>query len=216
MRGLKCEIDTLFAFLEEKEIISESPLSQIYYEKTVPQLKARNLLSEQDIEKLLEAIKKYSPGYLYPIIKMFSETGAKVSDVIDLKWQDVNLAEKTINFVGGEKSQARSQTISEELVDILAKKKRSSAFVFQTYYKESFTRSKLTRAINEFKLRKLYKGDWGPLDLRHSFAVNFLSKGCDIKELQKILGHNNVFDTKRLYGELVTVSLEELEANILG
>jgi len=39
------------------------------------------------------------------------------------------------------------------------------------------------------------------MDLRHSFAVNFLANGGDLKELQQILGHDNVYDTKRLYGE---------------
>jgi transcriptional regulator with XRE-family HTH domain len=63
------------------------------------------------------------------------------------------------------------------------------------------TRAKLTRAVNEFKNKGLYKGEWGPLDLRHSFAVNFLAKCGDMRELQRILGHNNVFDTKRLYAE---------------
>lgn len=60
---------------------------------------------------------------------------------------------------------------------------------------------KLFRAIGEFKVKGLYKKDWTAMDLRHSFAVNFLAKGGDIKELQRILGHNSVYDTKRLYGE---------------
>ena len=33
MRGLKCEIDTFFNYLIQKEIISESPLKSIYYKK---------------------------------------------------------------------------------------------------------------------------------------------------------------------------------------
>ncbi len=204
MRGLKCQIDTLFAFLEEKEVISESPLSRIYYEKIAPPLKARNLLSEEDIEKLLTAIQGYSPGYLFPIVKMFVETGAKVVEVIELGWKDVDLQNGIIHFRSREKSQERKLKISNELVSDLAKKKRQSTTVFLTYYKEPFTRSKLTRAVNEFKDKELYKGEWGPLDLRHSYAVNFLARGGDMRELQRILGHNNVFDTKRLYGEAAT------------
>lgn len=204
MRGLKCDIDTLFAFLEQKEIISESPLSRIYYEKIAPPLKARNLLSENDIEKLLTAIQSYSPGYLYPLIKMFAETGAKVTEVIEMPWKDVDLQNGIVYFKGGQKSQERKLRISNELVSVLSKRKRQSNLIFLTYYNEPFTRAKLTRAVNEFKNKKLYTGAWGPLDLRHSFGVNFLSKGGDMRELQRILGHNNVFDTKRLYAEAAT------------
>ncbi|MDD4976741.1 MAG: tyrosine-type recombinase/integrase [Bacteriovorax sp.] len=203
MRGLKCDLDTLFVFLQEREIISESPLSRIYYEKCVLPLKARNLLTEKEIEKLLEDIKAFSPGYLYPIIKMFTETGAKTSEVIELTWDEVNLNDGIIHFKGKIKTQERTLKISNELVKSLSMKKRMSNLVFQTYYKENFTNVKLTRAINEYKKKGNNKGEWCPMDLRHSFAVNYLANGGDMKELQKILGHNNVFDTKRLYDEAV-------------
>lgn len=37
-----------------------------------------------EIERLLAALKRYSPGYLYPIVKLFAETGAKVTEVVQL------------------------------------------------------------------------------------------------------------------------------------
>lgn len=49
---------------------------------------------------------------------------------------------------------------------------------------------------------------WTPMDLRHSFAVNFLAQGGEMR-LQYILGHNNIFDTKRLYGEVVALKAQE-------
>lgn len=44
------------------------------------------------------------------------------------------------------------------------------------------------------------------MDLRHSFAVNFLKSGGDMRRLQQILGHENIFDTKRLYAEALNKS----------
>jgi site-specific recombinase XerC len=64
MRGLKCTLDRLFEYLVEKEIISESPLREIYYRKTPADAITRNHLPAHEVEKLLEAVKKYSPGYL--------------------------------------------------------------------------------------------------------------------------------------------------------
>ncbi len=60
----------------------------------------RNHLSAHEIERLLEAIGRYSPGYLYPIIKLFVETGAKVNKVVDLNWSDVDCVAKTVTFIG--------------------------------------------------------------------------------------------------------------------
>ncbi len=51
------------------------------------------------------------------------------------------------------------------------------------------------------------------MDLCHSFVVNYLSKGDDMRTLQEILGHDNVFDTKRLYGEAVKKKVTETVAS---
>ena len=210
MRGLKCKVDTFFNFLKEKEIISESPLLTIYYRKQVPPLKLRNLLLPDEIKALMKALKDYSPGYLYPIIKMSAETAMKSSELVELTWGQVDLKKGVITSTKKEKIQARTLKISDELVDILNIKSKGDTQnpkdrVFVTYYKDPFTCNKLRRAIAEFKEKGVvYKGEWVIADLRHSFAVNFLAKGGDIKELQRILGHGNVYDTKRLYGEAAT------------
>ncbi|NJM09636.1 MAG: tyrosine-type recombinase/integrase [Bdellovibrionaceae bacterium] len=201
MRSLKCTLDRLFEFLIEKEIISESPLREIYYRKTPADAITRNHLPTHEIEKLLDAVKKYSPGYLYPIIKLFTETGAKVTEIVELKWGQVDCIKRTVCFDGTDRSQARTAPISEELAGLLSKKQRETGFVFKTFYREPFTRIKLTRAINEFKAKGLYRRNWNLLDLRHSFGVNFLSNGGNLRDLQAIMGHANIFDTKRLYGD---------------
>ena len=201
MRSIKCTLDRLFEFLIEKEIISESPLREIYYRKTAPEAITRNHLPTHGVEKLLEATKKYSPGYLYPIIKLFAETGAKVTEVIDLKWDQVDCVRRTIYLQGTDKSQGRIVPISEDLASLLSQKQRESGVVFKTFYREPFTRTKLTRTINEFKAKGLYRHPWNLLDLRHSYGANFLARGGSLSELQKLMGHANVFDTKRIYGD---------------
>ena len=199
MRSIKCTLDRLFEYLIEKEIISESPLKEIYYRKTPADAITRNHLPAHEVEKLLEAVKRYSPGYLYPIIKLFAETGAKVTEVIELKWSDIDCVKRTVRFGGTERSQGRIMPISEDLAVSLSTKRREIGVVFKTFYREPFTRVKLTRAINEFKARGLYRRSWNLLDLRHSFGVNFLANGGGMLELQHLMGHGNIFETKRLF-----------------
>jgi len=64
MLGMECAIDTFFQYLIKKEVISDSPLTTIYYRKAVPEIAARNILSKSQIEELLASAKAYSPGYL--------------------------------------------------------------------------------------------------------------------------------------------------------
>jgi integrase/recombinase XerD len=203
MRGIKCDIDIFFRFLVKKEIISDSPLTTIFYQKSVPEISARNILSKKQIEELLESAKAFSPGYFYPILKMLAETASKPSEIIDMTWVQINFETREVHFPGTLKIQERKLKMSDELATILEKRKKQTGYVFMTYYKEPFTKTKLARLVNEFKIKMNCKISWTPMDLRHSFAVNFLKAGGDIRRLQQILGHNNVFDTKRLYAEVL-------------
>ena len=72
-----------------------------------------------------------------------------------------------------------------------------------------FTSGKIARAITEYKVRSRYPTKWCVSDFRHSFAVNFLSKGGDMKDLQYILGHYNVHLTRQLYGEVTKKTLSK-------
>ena len=200
MRGMKCDIDGFFKYLVEKDVISESPLTTIYYEKSSPPLKSRNLLSSEEIKELLDVIKAFSPGYLYPLIRMFAETAGKTSEVTDLVWNDVDLEKGEVHFVQTTASRERTVKISNELVEMLKKKKATKGNVFLTYYGEPFTKNKIRRAILEFKAKGTFDRDWSPMDLRHSFAVDFLKNGGNVKNLQIILGHENIYQTKQLYG----------------
>lgn len=206
MRGMKCDMDSFFKYLIEKDLISESPLTAIYYKKSTPPLNSRNLLSPDEIRELLKAIKAFSPGYLYPLIKMFAETAAKTTEVTELIWKDLSLEKGEIFFAKTSTSCERTLKLSEELVEIFKKKKVTQGHVFKTYYGETFTKSKITRAIYEFKAKGMFQKDWGPMDLRHSFAVNYLRNGGGLKELQYLLGHANVFQTKQLYSLAVSAT----------
>ena len=206
-KGLKSKLNTFFNFLKDREIISESPLSTLYYNIKTKPLNSRNVLLPHEIKSLMKSLKEYSPGYLYPIIRMFSETAAKSKELVELTWKQVDLEKKLVSFPKGERVQERTLEISDELVEMLRLKTRGEnpdlqKKVFLTYYKEPFTGNKLRRAVLEFRQKGHYKGkDWVIGDLRHSFAVNFLTQGGNMRELQRILGHWNVYETKKLYGK---------------
>lgn len=94
-----------------------------------------------------------------------------------------------VHFAQTTASRERNLKLSEEMVEILKKKKARKGNVFFTYYDKAFIQNKIRRAIDEFKAKGTFEKDWGPMDLRHSFAVNFLKRGGSLKELQYILGH---------------------------
>jgi site-specific recombinase XerD len=213
MRGIKCAADGFFRFLIEKEAISASPLTTVFYKVPVPDVNARNLLSKLEIEELLRGASEYSPGYLYPILKFLIETAAKPMELVDLNWKQIDVEKREVHFVRTLSSQERTLTMSAELASLFEKKKKVSGLVFQTYYKEPFTKAKVARLVNEFKIRGNFKRKWTPMDLRHSFAVNFLLEGGEMKQLQYILGHSHISDTRRLYADVLKTRASNSSSN---
>ena len=67
---------------------------------------------------------------------------------------------------------------------------------------KKFTKSKLGRAVTEFKLKSKFAKNWSCSDFRHSFSVHFLTKGGSLNKLQYLLGHSHVHQTKQLYGNV--------------
>jgi len=214
MRKIKCDFDSFFKFLLEKEVISTSPLTSVYYERVQIPVYSRNILSEAEIQQILNTAKDFSPGYLYPLLKMFIETGAKSSEVADLTWKDIDLEKRQVKFKQTTSSRERTLEISEELALLLSKKKSKQGFVFLTYYGEPFTKTKLGRAVTEFKVKSKFVKNWSCSDFRHSFAVHFLSKGGSLNKLQYLLGHSNVYQTKQLYGTVTKQVLTKSSSNL--
>jgi site-specific recombinase XerD len=72
---------------------------------------------------------------------------------------------------------------------------------YYCYWKD-LLKNKMRRSIDEFKAKGAFEKDWGPMDLCHSFVVNFLKRGGSLKELQYVIGHERVFQTKQHYGSI--------------
>lgn len=213
MRKIKCDFGGFFKFLIEKEVISTSPLTSVYYDRVQIPVYSRNILPETEIKNILETARDFSPGYLYPLLKMFVETGAKSSEVADLTWKDIDLDKRQVKFKQTTSSRERTLEVSEELASLLSKKKSKQGHVFLTYYGEPFTKCKLGRAVTEFKVKSKFSKNWSCSDFRHSFAVHFLSKGESLNKLQHLLGHSNVYQTKQLYGNVTKQVLAKNSAN---
>lgn len=129
--------------------------------------------------------------------------------MIDLNWKQIDFVGKEIIFPSSENIQERRLKISDELTSLLERNKKSVGPVFLTFYKEPFTKNKLRRLVAEFKIKTGFKKSWTPMDLRHSFAVNFLLENGDMKRLQYILGHKSIYDTKKLYADALSEKMQK-------
>ena len=161
--------------------------------------KERDFLTEDEFEALAAAIKQ-------PVIKAVVETmfytGGRVTEIIELELEDVDLDNRVIHIIEGKGGKDRDIPISDKLYDILenyldnirySDSNRFFALEKTGKVSNSYINRLLKEAADEIGLEKEVSAHV----LRHSFGTNLLEKGASVVSIQKLLGHASLSVTTR-------------------
>lgn len=145
-------------------------------------------------------------------------TGARVSELLNLRLSDVNLTIGLVRCFGkGSKERAvpigkvAIHYVSEYLATVRPRFARSgsSEYLFLT------TRGGKMSRVSFWKLVKKYAAKAGitkvitPHTLRHSFATHLLQGGADLRSIQEMLGHADI-GTTQVYTHISRDKLKEV------
>ncbi|OLS02256.1 tyrosine-type recombinase/integrase [Tissierella creatinophila] len=161
--------------------------------------KERDFLTEEEFEDLIEVIRQ-------PVIKTVVETmfytGGRVSEMIDLKLEDVDLEKRVLHIIDGKGGKDRDIPINNKLHMIL----KSYLLNIRNAETENFFALKKTGTVSISYINKVIgdaadeiglEKDVSAHVLRHSFGTNLLEKGASVVSIQKLLGHANLAVTTR-------------------
>ncbi|MBK6327335.1 MAG: tyrosine recombinase [Chloroflexi bacterium] len=204
-------VKSFFNYLFARNLITENPTTNI----DSPKVKKRlpKTLSFEDIEKLLLAPRqKKSPKHLRDtaLLTMLYSTGMRVTEVVSLAVDDVNLDDNVLFCQGKDESSRElpldketSIAIDEYLANgrqYLVKNKDESA-LFLNHRGQQLTRQGLWLIIKAYAKKAKLSGEVTPHTLRHSFAAHKLEGGSDLQEVQRLLGHANI-STTQIYTQI--------------
>ncbi|MCQ2814750.1 MAG: site-specific tyrosine recombinase XerD [Bacilli bacterium] len=170
-------------------------------------------LSYEEVEALLNApnLKTKSGLRDKAMLETMYSTGLRVSELLSLEINKVNLVKKIIDVMG-KGSKERKVPLGQVAVDYIAK------YINEVRYKMGYKDSKYLFLNNKgkpisriyfFKRVKKYAFDAGiienisPHTLRHSFATHLLENGADLRSVQEMLGHTNI-STTQIYTHVST------------
>ncbi|HEV8047813.1 MAG TPA: site-specific integrase [Terriglobales bacterium] len=146
------------------------------------------------------------------------DTGCRISEVLNLHVQDVDL-DNLLLTVTGKGSKQRKVPISFELRKDLARhivdsESRSHDLVFCTRRGRLLDRHIMLRDVKLLCGRLGFDPPERTLHaFRHTFAVNYLRKGGSVFHLQRVLGHSSLEMTRR-YVNLTTADLSEMHSRV--
>lgn len=198
-------LNTFFKWLLKENIIPKNYLDEI--EKPRMETHLPRTLSLEEAEKILEASQHLAYTYKFErfrnhaLIAIMLLAGLRRGEVINLKFNDISISNKTIFIDQGKGSKDRMIPINNRLERVLTeylqernRTKKNCIHFFAGAQKEEQIGTRCIKLLIA-RLRKATKIDFSAHTLRHAFARLMLEGGCDIYTLSKIMGHSKITTT---------------------
>lgn len=234
-------LNNVFKYAKKHKLVTENPCTDAVIPKTAK--KSKKIMTFYNVaqcNKLLECIKNEP---LYDMVMFTFLYGLRRSELMGLRWCDVNFEQNTIHIqftvvvqrVVVEKEDTKNRPsdrvypMLKEIREILERKyklKQHYMEYFGDAYNDSgyiFTRENGERYYPSYPTHRLEKFleryhlphiRWH--DLRHSCASVLYAKGWKMKDISDWLGHTDIQTTMNLYGHLDVEYKKELAETIDG
>ena len=197
-------IRSFYQYLVRTKKIKEDPTEGIQspkVEKRVP-----NVLTSKEVELLLEQPKAVDLKGIRDkaMLEFAYATGMRVTEIINLNLEDVNLKEGYVSCTNANKQRniplgaisinALKEYIKKARPYLIKSEDEKSLFV--NINGKRLTRQGFWKIVKFYKEQAHIDKDITPHVLRHSFATHLLQNGADLKAIQVMLGHSDISSTQ--------------------
>ena len=170
-------------------------------------LNKNKYLLDHEKERLEEILKEFMDTHPRDCLLLFLalKTGARATELLNLKPSDLNVFEQTIFVRGVKGSNDRELPLPAGIFDklfVYVKRETKHPYIFDISYNRLRQIWETYRPVN----KKLHA-------LRHTFAIELYKKTRDLRLLQVALGHRSISNTM-IYADYL-YSQEELKRLIL-
>ena len=195
-----------FVQLNEPDLFNTCAQILSIKNKKVPK-KIISYLSEDEIKIMIDFLNLEKNLKYLTIICVLYETGARVSEFINIKLEDLNLSDNASIKLYGKGNKIRIVPISKELVLLMNKYLNEiyvnyNNFLFYSNQKKKYNRKSINYILNTIvkKLKTLYpdkfKGNYSPHSLRHSKGTHLYNNGTPLLYIKQFLGHSTITTTE--------------------
>lgn len=165
-------------------------------------------LSIEEVERLLKQpnVKRWMGTRDRASLELMYATGLRVSEIINLKVNDLNLEFGFVKCVGkggkerivplGNEAKLALYRYLGKVRPKLVKKGSSDARLFLTRLGRGMSRQQFWKMIKKYAQQAGIKKGIMPHTLRHSFATHLLERGADLRVVQEMLGHADISTTQ--------------------
>ncbi len=134
------------------------------------------------------------------VMELLYATGIRVSELINIEINDINIENKSIMVMGKGKKERMvffNDICKKYLVKYLDESRliRKDDYLIINHYGKGITTRGIRLIINNVINETSIKKNIHPHTLRHTFATHLLNNGCDLLTVQELLGHSSISTT---------------------
>lgn len=178
-----------------------------------PEKKLPVVLDKSEIQLLLNSIQNLKHR---AILSVIYSAGLRLSEVIEMKLNDIDSKRMLIKIVQGKGKKDRYVMLSEKLLIILReyyKEYKPKEYLFEGQKGGKYSARSVQAIFKEALSKSNIKKEASVHTLRHSFATHLLESGTDIRIIQQLLGHNSIKSTQ-IYTQLSSSKISEIKSPI--
>ncbi len=210
-------IRSFYQFLLKTKKIKKDPTIGVQSPKV--EKKVPNILTSKEVELLLEQPKSIDLKGIRDkaMLEFAYATGMRVTEIISLNLNDVNLEQSYVTCNSGVKkrniplgslSLKALKDYIEKARPILIKDDTITA-LFVNINGKRLTRQGFWKIVKYYKEQAHISKEITPHVLRHSFATHLLQNGADLKAIQTMLGHSDISSTQ-VYMQFQNENLKDI------
>ena len=210
-------VKSFYQFLLSTGTIEVNPAKGITAQRV--ERKYPEILTSKEVELFLEQPQCVdAKGYRdHAMLELLYATGIRVSEMISLDVEDLNLTAGFIRCRGRDRERiiplyhAAVTAIRDYTKNIrpqlIADSEETALFVNMNG--ERMSRQGFWKIIKHYQEKAGIEKDITPHTLRHSFAVHLLENGADLRSIQEMLGHADISSTQ-IYTHVVKRQLKDI------
>lgn len=170
-----------------------------------------NIIFQEDYETFKKRLKDSGNMLWYFVVRFLACTGARVSELIQIKAEHLHLGYIDLYTKGGKVRRLHfPDALCQEALEWLSAKGQVSGFLFVNRRGNQITARGISSQLKTLAIRcNIPPETVYPHSFRHRFAKNFLEKFNDISLLADLMGHESI-ETTRIYLTKSTQEQREL------
>lgn len=159
-----------------------------------------NVISRRDYERFKKCLWRDKNMFWYFVVRFLGATGARVSELIQIKAEHVRIGYMDLYSKGGKVRRIYfPEKLCEEMLTWLSERDIGTGFIFVNRHGHPITPRGISSQLKVLARKyRISPETVYPHSFRHRFAKNFLMKFNDISLLADLMGHESI-ETTRIY-----------------